>query len=309
MISIIVPVYNVEKYLSKCVESIVAQTFSDWELLLIDDGSKDNSGALCDEYADADDRVSVFHKENGGVSSARNLGLEKACGDWVMFVDADDWISNDCLEICLHEAIENDLQLLQFGFYRVFEDNRLQTEVKRTTVVMNGGDYVANGSLNVCVWGAFINRKIIVDNNLRFDEHLKLAEDQLFILSIFRIITRAKFLSLPLYFYLQRESSATHNMCSADIYSSCIALHEFSKQWPPIQFHCDTHILYSVVYLILLCGQDVKSISALYLLIQGKQCDTNVSTLTKVFYYSSKLSLSMAYYIIKMLFYVKQFLK
>ena len=91
-ISVIVPVYNAEKYLHRCIDSILSQTFTDFELLLIDDGSKDGSGAICDEYAAKDNRVRVFHKENGGVSSARNLGLDNACGEWVTFVDADDYV-------------------------------------------------------------------------------------------------------------------------------------------------------------------------------------------------------------------------
>lgn len=91
-ISVIVPVYNTEKYLRRCIDSILAQTFTDFELLLVDDGSKDNSGAICDEYAKKDPRVRVFHKENGGVSSARNLGLDEAKGEWIAFVDSDDYI-------------------------------------------------------------------------------------------------------------------------------------------------------------------------------------------------------------------------
>lgn len=93
-ISVIVPVYNVEKYLRRCIDSILAQTFTDFELLLIDDGSKDNSGDICDGYAMKDERVRVFHKKNGGVSSARNLGLDNAKGEWVSFVDADDYLDN-----------------------------------------------------------------------------------------------------------------------------------------------------------------------------------------------------------------------
>ena len=98
-ISVIVPVYNTEKYLHRCVDSILAQTFTDFELLLIDDGSTDSSGAICDEYAQKDSRVRVFHKENGGASSARNLGLDNATGEWITFCDSDDfvysyWLSN-----------------------------------------------------------------------------------------------------------------------------------------------------------------------------------------------------------------------
>ena len=97
-ISVIVPVYNVEKYLTQCIESILSQTYQEFELLLIDDGSEDNSGSICDHYSNIDSRVHVFHKENGGVSSARNMGIEHAKGEWVCFVDSDDWIDKDTFE-------------------------------------------------------------------------------------------------------------------------------------------------------------------------------------------------------------------
>ena len=97
-ISVIIPVYNTEKFLHRCIDSVLAQTYTDFELLLIDDGSKDSSGTICDEYAEKDSRVRVFHKENGGVSSARNLGLDNAQGEWVTFVDSDDYIEENFLK-------------------------------------------------------------------------------------------------------------------------------------------------------------------------------------------------------------------
>lgn len=97
-ISIIVPVYNVEKYLPRCLDSIIGQTYKDWQCLVIDDGSTDTSGAICDEYARKDNRVKVSHKKNGGLTSARNHGLERANGDWIMHVDGDDWIELDSIE-------------------------------------------------------------------------------------------------------------------------------------------------------------------------------------------------------------------
>lgn len=109
-ISVIVPVYNVEKYLHRCVDSILAQTFTDFELLLVNDGSKDSSGVICDEYAAKDSRVKVFHKENGGVSSARNLGLDNAKGEWVTFVDSDDWVSNTMYEAMFDKVLSEDAE-------------------------------------------------------------------------------------------------------------------------------------------------------------------------------------------------------
>ena len=98
LISVIVPVYNTEKYLDECIQSILNQSFTDFELLLIDDGSTDRSGAICDQYAAKDERVRVFHTENGGVSSARNVGLDEAKGEWIAFVDSDDWVKSLFLE-------------------------------------------------------------------------------------------------------------------------------------------------------------------------------------------------------------------
>ena len=95
-ISVIIPVYNAESTLRRCVDSVLAQTFTDFECLLINDGSKDKSGEICDEYAIRDSRIKVFHKENGGVSSARNVGLDNATGEWIAFVDSDDWVGEKC---------------------------------------------------------------------------------------------------------------------------------------------------------------------------------------------------------------------
>ena len=97
-ISVIVPVYKVEQYLHRCIDSILSQSFTDFELLLIDDGSPDNCGKICDEYTQKDSRVRVFHKPNGGVSSARNLGLDNAKGKWIAFIDSDDFVEKEYLE-------------------------------------------------------------------------------------------------------------------------------------------------------------------------------------------------------------------
>ena len=105
MISIIVPIYNAEQYLHRCIDSILAQSYIDFELLLIDDGSPDNCGAICDEYANQDSRVHVFHKENEGVSSARNLGMAHAQGDWITFIDADDYVHPISYPLCMRSTM------------------------------------------------------------------------------------------------------------------------------------------------------------------------------------------------------------
>ena len=122
-ISVIVPVYNTEKYLDECILSILNQSFTDFELLLIDDGSTDRSGAICDQYAAKDERVRVFHKKNGGVSSARNVGLDEAKGEYVIFLDADDyWYRDDCLEALLRIAVQTKVDVVR-GEYKAVDEN------------------------------------------------------------------------------------------------------------------------------------------------------------------------------------------
>lgn len=123
-VSIIVPVYNAEKYLRRCIDSILSQSFEHFELLLVDDGSTDSSGVICDEYATKDNRVRVFHKTNGGVSSARNLGIVKSCGEWVAFVDADDRLLKDALNILMNKSASGtDLVICGYEIYN--EDGEL----------------------------------------------------------------------------------------------------------------------------------------------------------------------------------------
>ncbi|MBQ2863648.1 MAG: glycosyltransferase [Clostridia bacterium] len=121
LISVVVPVYNVEKYLSKCIESVLAQTYPNIEIILVDDGAKDNSGAICDEYARRDERIRVIHKENGGLSDARNRGISEARGEYVGLVDSDDYIDADMYETLYGLISEYDAQIAMCGLYDVYE--------------------------------------------------------------------------------------------------------------------------------------------------------------------------------------------
>lgn len=122
LVSIIVPVYNTSKYLGKCISSLVGQSYPNLEILLIDDGSTDNSGEICDNFSSHDSRIKVFHKENGGVSSARNMGLKKANGYYVTFVDADDWLEADCIEKLI-SANHNDYDIIAFSCTKDFKNS------------------------------------------------------------------------------------------------------------------------------------------------------------------------------------------
>ena len=184
-ISVIVPVYNAEKYLHRCVDSILAQTFTDFELLLVDDGSKDNSGVICDEYAARDSRVCVFHKENGGVSSARNVGLDNAKGEWVTFIDSDDYVLSAFLATFVDLCKSNPDLYIQ----GIIPNYEISSEYKITQSSFNyeGNVEGAMSLLSNCqMTGALYNKmfknSIIRDNNLRLNELFKFREDEEFLL-------------------------------------------------------------------------------------------------------------------------------
>ena len=118
MISVIVPIYGVEKFLPNCIESLLRQTYTDLEIILVDDGSKDNCPAICDEYAKKDNRIKVIHKENGGLSSARNAGLKKACGEYISLIDSDDFVAPNFYEVLLGNAIKNDADISERKLYQ-----------------------------------------------------------------------------------------------------------------------------------------------------------------------------------------------
>lgn len=181
MISVIVPVYNAEKTLGKCVDSILCQASSDFELLLIDDGSKDDSPFICDEYAAKDLRVKVFHKPNGGVSSTRNIGLEIAQGEWITFIDADDYITDGFFDGI--NRLDNDLIIVPYIWSRKGNnslDKRLSNYklIEKRYLKHFFNTYLTTAILRgPCA--KFYKRGLLKD--IRFDESMKVAEDAYFV--------------------------------------------------------------------------------------------------------------------------------
>ena len=137
-ISVIVPVYNVEKFIKRCLDSIINQTTKDLEIILVNDGSTDNSGKICDEYAKLDNRITVIHKENGGISSARNIGLDVATGEWIAFVDSDDYIEKDMYEVLYKTAIEKNVDICACFFKYLTVDNKILFNLTQEQLDMNG---------------------------------------------------------------------------------------------------------------------------------------------------------------------------
>ena len=209
-ISVIVPVYNTEKYIHRCIDSILSQTFTDFELLLVNDGSKDNSGAICDEYAAKDSRVRVFHKENGGVSSARNMGLDNAKGEWICWVDSDDYIDPIMLEKLYKSAIDNDADISYCNFKMVSNETmeiyhlRGCSSDKFTTLI----DWICE-PWTIC-WASIFKTSLYKEHNLKYLSEFNYCEDFYISIVLRYYAKRVINIEEPLYFYNRcNESSIT----------------------------------------------------------------------------------------------------
>lgn len=241
-VSIIVPVYKVEKYIDRCINSILAQTFKNFELLLVDDGSPDNSGKICDNYAQMDNRIRVFHKENAGVSAARNFGIEQSAGDFLMFVDSDDWLDLQCIELCIKEVEYGDLDLLQFASVYVSETSQWNS-VNKSTSILSGDAYVNQQSLNVTVWGGLYKKAIIDMNSIRFNTQLVMAEDQLFVYKFLKFANRITYINKPLYYYFQNTNGVVRRKSIPDLKLACQHLIDMTYEWTITKKHIDTMVI------------------------------------------------------------------
>lgn len=294
-VSVIVPVYKAERYIGHCIESIIAQTYPNWELLLIDDGSPDKSGKICDKYAIADSRIKVFHKTNGGVSSARNYALEQDLGDWVMFVDADDAIAPQTIELCLEKIFSGKLDLLQFGFTNSEEYG---TYDERETLPLNAANYVQENKYLVCVGGSIIRSTLFKDNHLRFNEELKLAEDQLVMMECIRLSRRMQKINNRFYYYRLNPNSAIHNSKTSDMIISALALTHYRDMNMMFSRKINKVLLLFIIDIIRNNDLPVNDIVKLYDNLNINDCTLALKS-GKLFYYIARISTYMATIIIK----------
>lgn len=222
LVSVIVPVYNVKKYLDRCIESIINQTYQNLEIILVDDGSTDGSSIMCDLWANKDDRLHVIHKENGGLSSARNAGIDKAGGKFLVFIDSDDqWLKNDFLERCINILkITNDKVLL-FGYQEISENCRFIPKVDFSCVndhykSYDSGYCVKNNLFFSSAWTKMIETDLVRDNNIYFRPHVH-SEDIEWSAKILSINDSYSVYPLNVYGYYQNSESITHNVSVDDI--------------------------------------------------------------------------------------------
>ena len=219
-ISVIVPVYKAERFLDKCVRSVLAQDFTDWELILVDDGSPDGSPALCDRFAAEDCRIRVLHQENGGVSVARNNGMDLAEGDLIAFLDSDDWMAPNALSTMHEKLVETGADCVICGHWLAYDNGSAVEEhppmpagVYPPEVTRQGNsvpllcDRLREGAVNGYVWRCLLSRRTIRMNNIRFSGAY--LEDELFLIEYFACGVTAAVVDQPLYYYYQNPMSVT----------------------------------------------------------------------------------------------------
>lgn len=223
LISVIVPVYNVEQYLRPCLDSVLRQTYQNTEIILVDDGSKDNSGKICDEYAEKYNNVLAVHKDNAGLGMARNTGLENITGKFVTFVDSDDWISKELLDVLYNNLISNNVDFCKSGFQRtkndgtvvsatqykneIFEGDRAKKELLPRIV---GSSPSQHDSVEMCVCGVLYNAEIIKNHRIKFPSERELiSEDLVFNIDYMQYANGACTVDAVCYNYRVNENSLT----------------------------------------------------------------------------------------------------
>lgn len=253
MVSVIVPVYNSSRYLHRCIDSILYQSFNNIEVLLIDDGSTDNSGEICDEYAAKDSRVRVFHKENGGVSSARNVGLDNAVGEWVTFVDSDDELNVEGLRLDYDQLDDVDLVLTAYcgKIGNACELNVVEREENQDLKTFLSENL--NCGIFSVVCGKFFRKEKI--GNLRFDVAMKIGEDTLFTLMFLSVINECKVVDTVTYIYNQPQNlQKKYSLSVTDSISSLDKIHTAYRQLSVSSIDFEKRIFTDYKFL---CQEDV----------------------------------------------------
>lgn len=223
-ISVIIPVYNSQSYIAKCVDSVIAQTYANWECILIDDGSKDESGIICDNYASADNRIKIIHKENGGVSSARNIGIQNATGEWLTFIDSDDIVASNFFMKFIQRKECADFDLFIGDVEQISLNGDKFVEMGYPTLNANLRNCILEHKLlrTGDLHGKFFNRRIINTINLRFDAKIFYSEDRLFFDEYLGHCTNIALDSLVCYSYQRNETGLSFKLNSFESEYYCL---------------------------------------------------------------------------------------
>lgn len=206
-VSVVIPVYNAEKTIARTIESVINQTYQDWELIITDDGSKDDSRKICDKYSKKDPRIKVFSIENGGPSRARNYALSKCIGEYIMFLDSDDLYKNNMIKVMINQILENDCEIVCCNYIKL-QGNKEKTiknvndyYEKEKKNLYKFIEYLQNNYLYNVIWNKIYRYDIIRDNNIKFDEEIDMGEDYSFNNIYLKYVNSAKFIKESLYIH------------------------------------------------------------------------------------------------------------
>ncbi|SMC40372.1 Glycosyltransferase involved in cell wall bisynthesis [Oscillospiraceae bacterium] len=235
LISIVVPVYNVEKYLRECVDSILAQTYHNFELLLVDDGATDSSGEICNEYAESDPRIQVFHKENGGLSDARNYGIDRIKGDYITFIDSDDFVGKEYLDILIRMAEEHKADISAIGTIVFEDDGEIPDCTVSDDIIVETADeaiidMLLRKNFGLSAWGKLYASDLF--DQIRFPAG-KIYEDLFTTPYVAKESKKIVFSNSRQYYYRQRSNSIVHSKLSQKdyvIFEGHERLREFMKE-------------------------------------------------------------------------------
>ena len=278
LISIIIPVYNCSKYINKCIDSIIKQKGVDYEILLIDDGSTDSSGGICDLYAKKHKNIMVYHKENEGVSATRNTGLDNCRGEYITYVDSDDFLEPNALSLMLKKLLELDVDIVIGSFNKVSSEGDLLASIQNTDgdslldaneIVEYTISYLRNPRKNqmlMSCWAKLFRRSIIEKNSIRFDTSLDNAEDMDFNFNYLSYVKSALFIEQTVY---NHKKNMSYNSLSTRIPENPRRLFGCIDVLDRIKIFVDSHnpgrdiekdlahfyVYQSVLFMIRLCGQ------------------------------------------------------
>ena len=241
LVSVIIPVYNAEKYLAECIESVVNQTEQSWQLILVNDGSVDLSDSICQSYAEKDSRICYIKQENAGVSAARNAGIEKASGKWITFLDADDTLSQDALS--LPTFSEQNVQMIMGGHSNIidglsFDKKSISITAKAMQlcildIVSFKKQYPETSMIGVynhwSVWGRFFLTSIIKENGICFSKDIRLGEDLLFCMEYYNNINSVALNYSKIYFYRPNEASVSRTFQKSRVNNTVLLTEELKK--------------------------------------------------------------------------------
>lgn len=302
--SIIIPVYNVEKYLCQCIDSVLNQNYKNFEIILIDDGSKDNSGKICDDYAKKDTRIKVYHKENEGLSAARNDGLKKANGEYILFIDSDDFIFENVLEKISKVCENENADIIFLKGFKYFDENNiieLDQDIKfeKTLEKEEIIEYLTRLSKfpgSACT--KTYNKNFLIENNLFFIKGL-VSEDIEWIIRVLKSFNKAYFLNTPYYYYRQnRDGSITNKVFSKNINSMLEIINKHATRLPKNKTEESINHFLAYEYTILLANY--KSLSK----DEKSKVNQNVYDLKWLLKYRNNSKVKLAY-IFKNIFGIK----